>query len=231
MEEQAIKVHLACPGSRAKKEPKENMVTWVLLASWDPLDFQVRRAAKEKLAKRVQKAIQECLRKCDEDTECTVPWMMNTEVGVNQDPQDLLAETDPLDPRVKKVTQVPMASKVTEEIWGYLVAWDPWVYLGPLVNGVQEDLTDPQAYQVKSAPLAKMAKKENVVIWAQWATLVSKVKRVTQVMVGDVVVLALLGPLAAQVTSLIVIKPLQISSRTLETMIFKKVQKSVATVF
>ena len=157
--------------------------------------------------------------------ECTVQWTTNTGVGVNRDPPDPLAETDPLDPRVKRATQVPMVSKATEETWGYLVAWDPWAYLVPLVNGVPEGLTALPAYQAKSAPLAKMAKKENVVIWAQWATLVSKVKRVTQVIVGDEVVMALLGPQAARVTSLIVIKLLPISSRTLETMIFKKYKK------
>ena len=49
-----------------------------------------------------------------------------------------------------------------------------------MVKGVRQDLMDLQAYLAKWDPSATVVKKENVVIWVQWDTMVLKVKRATK---------------------------------------------------
>jgi hypothetical protein len=149
---------------------------------------------------------------------------------VNLDPLDLQERMVYLDPRAKKEitdkleSQVNQGSKDLEETWVQWVFQVLWVNLDPPA------IMDPLDFQVKWDPWDLPVKKENVVILAPWATLVSKVRRATPDIVDAGGIPGPLGPHVplALKDSLIVSK----CPRKILLMIEgkKRVQKSVFSV-
>jgi hypothetical protein len=83
-----------------------------------------------------------------------------------------------LDPRVKKEIMGKLESQVNQGSKGLEETWDQWVFQVLWVNLDPPAIMDPLDFQVKWDPWDLPVKKENVVILAPWAILVSKVQRV-----------------------------------------------------
>jgi hypothetical protein len=83
-----------------------------------------------------------------------------------------------LDPRVKKEIMDKLESQVNQGSKDLEETWDQWVFQVLWVNLDPPAIMDPLDFQVKWDPWDLPVKKENVVILAPWAILVSKVQRV-----------------------------------------------------
>lgn len=181
MADQGTKAHLGFLGNLGQKAPRGITATWDPQVLWAHLgypDLLVTRVTEEA---RGTRAILEYLRKCAGATVFTGPWTIwNTNLG-NRDPRDLQVRMGSWDPRVRRGNLVKKEYREIMDPEGIRVTWDPWVYPVPWANPDPRVITDPQDFRVKWAPLGQVVKKVNVVIWAPWATMASKVKRVIRV--------------------------------------------------
>jgi hypothetical protein len=83
-----------------------------------------------------------------------------------------------LDPRARKEIMDKLESQVNQGSKDLEETWDQWVFQVLWVNLDPPAIMDPLDFQVKWDPWDLPVKKENVVILAPWAILVSKVQRV-----------------------------------------------------
>ena len=113
-----------------------------------------------------------------------VPWMTLSTKRVNRDPLDPQARMGHLDPRDKKEIMDKLESQENQASKGLEETWVQWVFQVLWVNLDPQAIMDPLDFQVKWDPWDLPVKKENVVILAPWATLVSKVQRAIRVIAG-----------------------------------------------